>query len=125
MQIEASLGLGEIGLKKHNNKGNNPNTFKKHTPKRVELSQEKRKKANNLYRTNRWKEVRLKILNLSPFCDCGKTAKVVDHIQAHLGREDYFFDENNLRSMCTSCHNRKTAKEDNKRNKSGKFVSKY
>lgn len=54
----------------------------------------------------------------NPFCaeclDEGvKTiATVVDHKKAHKGDERLFFDPTNLQSMCTSCHNRKTAKHD-------------
>ncbi|NMA84113.1 MAG: HNH endonuclease [Epulopiscium sp.] len=36
----------------------------------------------------------------------------VDHIKPHKGNEDLFYDINNLQSLCKSCHDRKTAKED-------------
>jgi len=39
-------------------------------------------------------------------------ATVVDHIEPHKGDEELFYDINNLQSLCKSCHDRKTAKED-------------
>ncbi|MDD4570646.1 MAG: HNH endonuclease signature motif containing protein [Tepidanaerobacteraceae bacterium] len=39
-------------------------------------------------------------------------ATVVDHIKPHKGDVKLFFDINNLQSLCKTCHDRKTAKED-------------
>ena len=37
---------------------------------------------------------------------------MVDHIIPHKGDEALFWDEDNLQSLCTPCHNQKTARED-------------
>ena len=50
-----------------------------------------------------------------PFCvQCEKEgrdtpANVVDHIRAHNGDQRLMWDEDNWQSLCTACHNRKTA----------------
>ena len=36
----------------------------------------------------------------------------VDHIVPHRGDARLLYDENNLQSLCKSCHSRKTATED-------------
>jgi 5-methylcytosine-specific restriction protein A len=41
-----------------------------------------------------------------------KMANVVDHIIPHKGDKALFYDFDNLQSLCTRCHNRKTARED-------------
>jgi 5-methylcytosine-specific restriction enzyme A len=63
-----------------------------------------------LYNTKRWYRLRHWQLSREPLCaDCakrGKTApaRIVDHIRAHRGNEDLFFDERNLQSLCKPCH---------------------
>jgi len=41
-----------------------------------------------------------------------KQADVVDHIIPHRGNPQLFWDENNHQSLCTNCHNFKTATVD-------------
>ena len=59
-----------------------------------------------------WRKVRLAHLRANPVCvvpGCGKAAMDVDHIvpiRAGGGR----LDQNNLQSLCHSCHSRKTAR---------------
>lgn len=71
-----------------------------------------------LYNSSRWQGLRRYVLNKQPLCvECLKAgvvtpATVVDHIEPHKGNVDLFWDENNLQSLCKSCHDRKTAKED-------------
>ena len=71
-----------------------------------------------LYNSSRWQDLRIYVLNKQPLCvECLKNnritpATVVDHIKPHKGNEDLFYDINNLQSLCKSCHDRKTAKED-------------
>ena len=49
----------------------------------------------------------------SPVCvKCGHAANVVDHIQPVTQGGD-FTNPDNLQSLCTPCHNRKSAKERN------------
>jgi 5-methylcytosine-specific restriction enzyme A len=50
-----------------------------------------------------------------PFGDHGGVlvpANVVDHVTPHKGDMKLFFDPSNLASVCTRCHNRKTARLD-------------
>lgn len=66
----------------------------------------------------RWHKASRMYLNEHPFCyHCmgkGRTvpATLVDHIIPHKGNYDLFWDEENWQSLCTHCHNVKTAKED-------------
>lgn len=58
-----------------------------------------------------WRRIRMMHLADEPLCQrCGGAANVVDHIipKAQGGTDD----EENLQSLCESCHNRKTACED-------------
>lgn len=82
-----------------------------------------------LYNSSRWKELRQYRLNTQPLCvECLKNdritpATVVDHIKPHKGDEELFYDFNNLQSLCKSCHDRKTAKEDGRWGKKGKVYT--
>ncbi len=64
-----------------------------------------------LYGTKRWKRVRARHLNLHPYCQCPEhkgqriPAQVVDHIRPHRGDTRLFWDERNLQSLTTRCHN--------------------
>ena len=75
-------------------------------------------KYKKLYNSSRWQDLRRYRLNTQPLCvECLKKdrifpATVVDHIKPHKGNEKLFYDFNNLQSLCKSCHDRKTAKED-------------
>jgi 5-methylcytosine-specific restriction protein A len=61
----------------------------------------------------RWQKLRLMVLAERPVCEahgCGQLATDVDHIIAKAkGGTD---DRDNLRSLCHSCHSRKTGRED-------------
>lgn len=57
----------------------------------------------------RWWSVRRRKLRKTPWCeDCGKPAVDVDHIDNNRGN----LSEGNLRSLCKSCHSRKTVARD-------------
>lgn len=43
-----------------------------------------------------------------------KAATVVDHALPHKGNEDLFWDESNWQALCKECHDKKTAKEDDR-----------
>ncbi|SES05786.1 HNH endonuclease signature motif containing protein [Rhizobium sp. NFR03] len=64
------------------------------------------------YDTARWKRMRTHQLTLEPLCrfcleaEDVTAANVVDHITAHKGSEDLFFDPDNLQSLCAPCHDR-------------------
>ena len=66
----------------------------------------------------RWQKARKRFLASHPLCEeCLKNGRVtaatdVDHIVAHRGDETLFWDRNNWRALCHSCHSRKTACED-------------
>jgi 5-methylcytosine-specific restriction enzyme A len=61
----------------------------------------------------RWRKARKWYLMNNPICvSCGDVATVVDHIIPHKGNYDLFWDKNNWQSLCSSCHSRKTVKED-------------
>ncbi len=66
----------------------------------------------------RWRRLRQWWLNAHPLCElCRKggiltAAVLVDHIQPHRGDQILLYDPANLQSLCTTCHNRKTAMED-------------
>lgn len=72
--------------------------------------------------TNRWRELRLRVLRHEPLCrecmrhDVVRPAVAVDHVVAaadvvaQRGTEA-FFDPTNLQPLCTSCHAAKTAVE--------------
>ena len=70
-----------------------------------------------VYKTAKWVNLRNLKINRSPLCEeCQRMgittlATTVDHIVPWRGNMDLFFDIDNLQSLCTSCHNRKTAKE--------------
>ena len=72
----------------------------------------------HLYKTKYWQQLRQQVLNKQPLCvECLKAkritpATVVDHIKPHKGNEKLFYNLKNLQSMCKSCHDRKTTKED-------------
>jgi 5-methylcytosine-specific restriction endonuclease McrA len=72
-----------------------------------------KREHDNFYHRLAWKKVRALQLQLEPLCrECRKNGKlvvanVVDHVTPRTeGGSDY--DLNNLRSVCTSCHNRIT-----------------
>lgn len=69
---------------------------------------------NSLYRTTEWRKLRAKHLSYHPFCvRCGSPAKIVDHINPHHGNMELFLNEDNLQSLCMSCHSAKTLAENN------------
>jgi len=69
-----------------------------------------------LYNTTKWRKLRNITLTEQPLCSiCGISNKEaslqVHHIVAPRGNEELFFDENNLTSVCSTCHRKITAKE--------------
>ncbi len=80
----------------------------------------RRKPKVGWYNTVRWKRLRKYQLIREPLCrECLKQkppivmqAYVADHIKPHKGDYDLFYDIENLQSLCTPCHNSKTAKQD-------------
>lgn len=72
---------------------------------------------NSMY-GRKWKKRRANFLRKNPLCahhlDKGivKEAQEVDHIEAHKGDEQLFWDKTNWQSLCKSCHSTKTVQED-------------
>lgn len=66
----------------------------------------------------RWQKLRNRFIAQHPYCEeCMKRgvltmATDVDHIKPHHGDQRLLYDEENLQSLCKSCHSRKTVKED-------------
>ena len=89
-----------------------------HTPKRTDSRSAEAKAWHRLYLLPIWTEdLRPTQLLKEPFCEeCAKQgrrvwATDVDHRREHKGDMAIFVDRSNLRSMCHSCHSRKTAKD--------------
>lgn len=65
-----------------------------------------------------WRKAAKVFLSNHPLCaECARNgvtciATCVDHIQPHRGNLELFWDQSNWQSLCTKCHNRKTAAED-------------
>lgn len=65
-----------------------------------------------------WKKEREIFLAAHPLCEeCLKAGKYVkatdvDHVVPHRGDVELFWDKNNWRALCHSCHSKKTAKTD-------------
>ena len=65
-----------------------------------------------------WQKARKEYLTAHPLCvECMKEgryvkATVVDHIVPHRGDQKLFWDRPNWQSLCVSCHNKKTWRED-------------
>jgi 5-methylcytosine-specific restriction endonuclease McrA len=64
-----------------------------------------RQDIDNLY-NSKWEKYRYRYLHHNPTCyACGGKSEVVDHIKAHRGDEDLFWDEMNYIPLCHRCHN--------------------
>lgn len=96
---------------------------KNYCSKHSELEEQKRKvftkrggssAYHNLYTSSRWRRESKEFLRFYPDCvECGKPAKICDHIIPHRGDTSLFWDRNNWQPLCWSCHSRKTFKENN------------
>ena len=65
-----------------------------------------------------WQRARQRYLGRHPLCvEChahgqAEAATTVDHLVPHKGDKALFWDKGNWQALCTSCHSRKTARED-------------
>ena len=65
---------------------------------------------HHLYKTKRWYRLRWHQLQAEPTCrlcralGAVEAADTVDHIKAHKGDENLFFNAGNLQSLCKRCH---------------------
>ena len=77
------------------------------------IKKERKPEYARLYRTQRWKSMRIKVLQANPLCVHCKIAIAtqVDHIISHKGDYNLFYSFNNLQSLCHQCHSNKTYRE--------------
>lgn len=65
-----------------------------------------------------WQRERRRFLAAHPLCEeCLKQGRYtkatdVDHVIAHRGDADLFWDVGNWRALCHACHSKKTSRED-------------
>ncbi|HEY8606620.1 MAG TPA: HNH endonuclease signature motif containing protein [Noviherbaspirillum sp.] len=66
----------------------------------------------------RWQKARDRFLASNPlcvYCECDgrvTAATVVDHIAAHRGNEELFWDQTNWQSLCAPCHSGRKQREE-------------
>lgn len=89
-----------------------------HRPKPISDRSEDAKRWHRFYLTDVWtKDLRPAQLLREPWCEeCARMglrvrATDVDHRRDHKGNWAIFTDQSNLRSLCHSCHSRKTAQD--------------
>lgn len=92
--------------------------MKKYKPRKANSKKfelRKRKSARERGYDSRWTKYRFRFLYHNPKCYvCADKSKVVDHIKAHKGDEDLFWNENNYMPLCKRCHDRITGMFDRK-----------
>lgn len=89
-----------------------PKKFKGKTFKR---KNKERSERQALYQDPRWKKFRMKFLAKNKHCyACGEDKYQIqlDHIVAHKGDTDKFFDTHNVIPLCIYCHSEVTGKFD-------------
>ncbi len=60
----------------------------------------------------RWFDLRRKFITYNPTCErCGKPATDVDHIKDVKHHPELMLSWGNLRSMCHSCHSKRTSND--------------
>lgn len=87
----------------------------------VDLYCEKHKRVQRNFRSSsqmgydyQWKKRRERWIAMHPFCEmCGalEDGMNVDHIVPHQGDMALFHDDNNLRTLCHSCHSKVTRQQ--------------
>lgn len=89
----------------------------RHRQKRERYDQDRGSPTARGY-NSKWRKARTTYLRHHPLCaecDChGRVvpATVVDHVIPHKGNQQLFWDTSNWQSLCKSCHDAKTARED-------------
>lgn len=99
-----------------------PNQFhpsgKDRSERRREYDRERRAPWHAWYSTEAWKRASDAFKASNPLCaECERNGRmtltqVTDHIKAHKGDLDLFWDQANWQPLCVACHNRKTALEE-------------
>lgn len=86
-------------------------------PECAAVPRSREKRVDDFYVSAPWRRLRALHLQANPLCDeCERhgltePAYVVDHIVERSDDPSRELDPDNLRSLCASCHNRKTANE--------------
>lgn len=83
--------------------------------KSFDNGKKERDERQSLYHTQKWRNFRFRFVKDNPRCfSCGESEKTihVDHIEAHKGNEEKFFDPYNVIPLCYTCHNYITSKFD-------------
>jgi 5-methylcytosine-specific restriction enzyme A len=65
----------------------------------------------HLYRTARWRRLRLQVLREQPFCDEPGCRRLVDEVHHKVKRADdlsLFFERSNVVGKCRPCHAKRT-----------------
>ncbi|MBZ7939675.1 MULTISPECIES: HNH endonuclease [Campylobacter] len=84
--------------------------YKKTINKNYDLFK-RNKESAKFYNSSEWRKLRTIFINKNPFCfNCGKLAKIVDHI-IPIKQGGNRLNQDNLQSLCIKCHNEKTKKE--------------
>ncbi|WP_408692970.1 HNH endonuclease [Vibrio fortis] len=71
---------------------------------------------NDIYQSTKWRKLRARKAKANPICEecltynVIKPLDVVDHVKEILDYPELAYTFSNLRSLCHSCHNAKTAK---------------
>lgn len=69
------------------------------------------KQSDKFYHSQQWLKLRAKFLSEQPFCvRCSRFGVIIDHITP-IKDGGAKLDENNLQTLCRSCHNQKTSEE--------------
>lgn len=70
-----------------------------------EYNANRRPDFHKLYSSQAWRNLRDAQLAKMPLCtQCGRLAELAHHVTEHYGNPELFFDENNLESLCRTCH---------------------
>ncbi len=87
-------------------------------PYHQRIDSSRRRAAQGDYGPN-WERIRRAFLAAHPICDCGQRTTEVDHRvpRSQGGRTEW----SNLVARCKSCHSRKTATQDMKREPDGRW----
>lgn len=87
-------------------------------PEQVRQYDQNRPSAAKRGYGRQWRNARDGFLRKHPLCvECQKSgqivaATVVDHIKAHKGNKDLFWDRDNWQPLCKKHHDQKTVRED-------------
>ena len=93
-------------------------TGQKYCEEHKDLHPEEVRSANERGYGRAWQKARKIFLKSHPLCEeCMKNGRYVkatdvDHVIPHRGDPVLFWDRDNWRALCHSCHSRKTAAED-------------